>query len=173
MSGTDTIRTVISYSAGVMQVTLSNTVTMATFITNFTVGSLPALLGADTAYVGFTGADGGTPSLQTVSDFKFIPVPTLTAQSSGTTVVLSWPASIGGYKIQSATSLTSPVWVDAGYREYAKRLPPECALRLVEIEPGHRGKGASAEVARREEGVRLLAALPKGAQIEVEAVLAL
>ena len=58
-----------------------------------------------------------------------------------------------------------PVWVDAGYREYAKRLPPECALRLVEIEPGHRGKGASAEVARREEGVRLLAALPKGAQL--------
>ena len=100
-----------------MQVTLSNTVTTATFTTNFTVGSLPALLGANTAYVGFTGADGGTPSLQTVSDFKFIPVPTLTAQSSGSTVVLSWPASIGGYKIQSATSLTSPVWVDAGLTE--------------------------------------------------------
>jgi len=58
-----------------------------------------------------------------------------------------------------------PAWVEAGYQEYAKRLPPECALRLVEIEPGHRGKGASPELARREEGGRLLAALPKGAQV--------
>jgi hypothetical protein len=100
-----------------MQVTLSNTVSTATFTTNYAVGSLSALLGAETAYVGFTGADGGTPSLQTVSDFKFIPMPTLTAQTVGSTVVLSWPASIGGFKVQSATSLTSPVWVDAGLTE--------------------------------------------------------
>ena len=58
-----------------------------------------------------------------------------------------------------------PAWVQAGYEEYAKRLPLECALRLVEIEPGHRGKGASPELARREEGRRLLAALPKGGQV--------
>ena len=58
-----------------------------------------------------------------------------------------------------------PGWVESGYQEYAKRLPPECALHLVEIEPGHRGKGASIEIARREEGGRLLAALPKGVQV--------
>lgn len=58
-----------------------------------------------------------------------------------------------------------PGWVESGYQEYAKRLPPECALHLVEIEPGHRGKGASVEIARREEGGRLLAALPKGVQV--------
>ena len=58
-----------------------------------------------------------------------------------------------------------PDWVETGYQEYAKRLPPECALHLVEIEPGHRGKGASVEIARREEGGRLLAALPKGVQV--------
>ena len=58
-----------------------------------------------------------------------------------------------------------PGWVETGYQEYAKRLPPECALHLVEIEPGHRGKGASVEIARREEGGRLLAALPKGVQV--------
>ena len=56
-----------------------------------------------------------------------------------------------------------PGWVQAGYAEYAKRLPPECALQLVEIEPGHRGKGANLDQARREEGDRLLKALPKGA----------
>jgi len=56
-----------------------------------------------------------------------------------------------------------PGWVEAGYAEYAKRLPGECALHLVEIEPGHRGKGANPDQARREEGERLLRALPKGA----------
>lgn len=56
-----------------------------------------------------------------------------------------------------------PAWVDAGYAEYARRLSGECSLNLVEIEPGHRGKGTSPEPARREEGERLLKALPKGA----------
>ena len=50
-----------------------------------------------------------------------------------------------------------PDWVEAGWRDYA--------LRLVEIESGHRGKGASIEAARREEGERQLAAIPKGAQV--------
>jgi 23S rRNA (pseudouridine1915-N3)-methyltransferase len=58
-----------------------------------------------------------------------------------------------------------PAWVEAGYREYAKRLPPECSLHLVEIEPGHRTKRSSPELARREEGERLLAAVPKGARV--------
>jgi 23S rRNA (pseudouridine1915-N3)-methyltransferase len=57
-----------------------------------------------------------------------------------------------------------PGWVDAGFTEYAKRLPPECALELVEIEPAQRGKakpsaGDRARI-RRDEGERLLKALP-------------
>ena len=58
-----------------------------------------------------------------------------------------------------------PAWVEAGYAEYARRLAGECSLNLVEIEPGHRGKGASPELARREEGERLLKAVPKGALV--------
>lgn len=58
-----------------------------------------------------------------------------------------------------------PAWVEEGYQEYAKRLPPECALRLAEIEAGHRGKSADPERTRRLEGERLLAALPKGARV--------
>ena len=56
-----------------------------------------------------------------------------------------------------------PGWVEAGYAEYAKRLPGQCALHLVEIDAGYRGKGASLEQARWDEGERLLKALPKGA----------
>ncbi|GAB4289290.1 MAG: 23S rRNA (pseudouridine(1915)-N(3))-methyltransferase RlmH [Thiohalomonadaceae bacterium] len=58
-----------------------------------------------------------------------------------------------------------PGWVEAGYAEYAKRLPADCALLLREIAPGQRSKGADLERVRREEGVKMLAALPKGAYV--------
>ena len=58
-----------------------------------------------------------------------------------------------------------PEWVECGYREYAKRLPRECTLQLVEIEPGRRRRGADAGGAIRDEGARMLAALPKGARV--------
>jgi len=54
-----------------------------------------------------------------------------------------------------------PQWVQEGYAEYAKRMPPECALRLVEIAPGRRGKGADISRAIREEGERMLVAIPR------------
>ncbi len=58
-----------------------------------------------------------------------------------------------------------PAWVQAGYAEYVKRLPPECSLRLVEIAPGKRTKGADVARLMAEEGDRILAALPKGALV--------
>lgn len=58
-----------------------------------------------------------------------------------------------------------PDWVTQGYQEYAKRLPPECALHLVEIETGKRGKNADIERAIRNEGERMLAALPRGCRV--------
>ncbi len=58
-----------------------------------------------------------------------------------------------------------PGWVEQGYREYAKRLPRSCALELVEIPPGHRGKGASVERAMESEGQRMLAAIPASSRV--------
>lgn len=58
-----------------------------------------------------------------------------------------------------------PGWVQQGYQEYAKRLPRECALRLVEIAPGRRGKNADIARALRDEGQRMLAAIPKEARV--------
>jgi 23S rRNA (pseudouridine1915-N3)-methyltransferase len=54
-----------------------------------------------------------------------------------------------------------PRWVQEGYQEYAKRLPRECRLKLLEIAPGHRGKGSDITRAVREEGERMLKALPR------------
>ena len=56
-----------------------------------------------------------------------------------------------------------PRWVQQGYDEYAKRLPAECALRLVEVAASRRGKNADIARIRRDETGRLLAALPKDA----------
>lgn len=52
-----------------------------------------------------------------------------------------------------------PVWVTAGYQEYAGRMPRHCPLLLQEIEPGKRGQGTDPGRARLEESERLLAAV--------------
>ncbi|WP_444929873.1 23S rRNA (pseudouridine(1915)-N(3))-methyltransferase RlmH [Microbulbifer sp. SSSA002] len=55
-----------------------------------------------------------------------------------------------------------PAWVQEGYAEYAKRLPREIALEMVEIPLGQRGQKSSAaliEKARKKEGEAMLAAV--------------
>ena len=58
-----------------------------------------------------------------------------------------------------------PSWVQQGYDEYAKRLPRECALVLKEVAPGKRGKNSDVARIVRDEGERMLAAIPQGAHI--------
>jgi len=60
-----------------------------------------------------------------------------------------------------AVGTRMPAWVTAGYQDYARRLPRECALRLVEIPPGRRSKTRPAAQAVEEEGRRMLAAIPE------------
>lgn len=57
-----------------------------------------------------------------------------------------------------------PAWVQAGFDEYAKRLPAHMRLVLREVRAGQRTK--SADIARvvRDEGARLLAAMPWNAR---------
>lgn len=58
-----------------------------------------------------------------------------------------------------------PTWVEAGFTEYAVRLPRECALHLTEIPAVRRGKKADVERVLREEGKRILAAIPSGTRV--------
>ena len=58
-----------------------------------------------------------------------------------------------------------PAWVEAGYQEYAKRLPRECRLVLHEIPAGRRAKGAGIKRIIEQEGARQLAAIPVGAHV--------
>lgn len=51
-----------------------------------------------------------------------------------------------------------PAWVEAGYAEYANRMPPETRLELVEIPLAQRSKSQAVEKAIAAEGQRMLAA---------------
>lgn len=59
-----------------------------------------------------------------------------------------------------AVGTKMPAWVTDGYQEYAKRMPRECSLQLHEITPAKRGKSGSSLQWMREEGERILAAIP-------------
>lgn len=58
-----------------------------------------------------------------------------------------------------------PAWVQTGYLEYAKRMPRECELLLKEIAPGKRTKNNDVARVVKEEGEKILAAIPAGANV--------
>jgi 23S rRNA (pseudouridine1915-N3)-methyltransferase len=49
-----------------------------------------------------------------------------------------------------------PSWIEEGFREYTKRMPPEARVELVELKPGKD---------KDDEGRKLLDALPSGAAL--------
>ena len=58
-----------------------------------------------------------------------------------------------------------PDWVEKGFAEYAKRMPPECRLNLVEIPAGKRGKNVDTGKLIEQEGQRMLASIPKNTRV--------
>ena len=58
-----------------------------------------------------------------------------------------------------------PRWVEEAFHEYAKRMPANCALVLTEIPSEFRGKKRDVARLLKEEGRKLLQAVPKGAYV--------
>ncbi len=67
------IRVDIKYVAGTMIVVLTDTATTASFTNNYSI-DIQTAVGGHTAYVGFSGADGGLTSFQQISAFSFAPI---------------------------------------------------------------------------------------------------
>lgn len=59
-----------------------------------------------------------------------------------------------------AVGTRMPAWVSTGFAEYARRMPPECALRLVEVPAAKRGKSPDHERILGQESRSLLARVP-------------
>ena len=55
-----------------------------------------------------------------------------------------------------------PAWISTGFEEYAKRMPPEARLDLIELKPDDRS-GQSIDKVLEAERLRIEAALPKNA----------
>lgn len=56
-----------------------------------------------------------------------------------------------------------PSWISEGFNEYAKRMPRETRIELVEIKPEPRNSGKSAPQIMELEAQRILTALPPSA----------
>ncbi|GAB4420397.1 MAG: 23S rRNA (pseudouridine(1915)-N(3))-methyltransferase RlmH [Sideroxydans sp.] len=56
-----------------------------------------------------------------------------------------------------------PAWIADGFQEYAKRMPREARIELIEIKPEPRTTGKTAEQIMEAEATRILAALPQNA----------
>jgi 23S rRNA (pseudouridine1915-N3)-methyltransferase len=54
-----------------------------------------------------------------------------------------------------------PLWVNQGFKNYQKRLPPEYKLDLIVIAPSKRSKNHTISRLLKEEGEKISAAIPK------------
>ena len=54
-----------------------------------------------------------------------------------------------------------PEWIAAGFNEYAKRMPREAKIELIEIKPEPRSSGKTTAQIMEAEAQRILAALPQ------------
>ena len=59
-----------------------------------------------------------------------------------------------------AVGTRMPAWVDAGFDEFARRMPRELPLQLVEVKAEPRTTGKTVEAMRAAEAARIEAALP-------------
>jgi 23S rRNA (pseudouridine1915-N3)-methyltransferase len=55
-----------------------------------------------------------------------------------------------------------PAWIDAGFDEYARRMPKTLPVRLAQVKPEPRGDGAPVARSTEAEAKRIAAALPAG-----------
>ncbi|HVK94573.1 MAG TPA: 23S rRNA (pseudouridine(1915)-N(3))-methyltransferase RlmH [Noviherbaspirillum sp.] len=58
-----------------------------------------------------------------------------------------------------------PAWIEDGFAEYAKRMPPECRIQLKEIKPVERSGSKTADTVMALERAKIESALPKGSRI--------
>lgn len=108
----DPIAVTVNYANLQMTLTFTDAVAQTSFTTNLNVGNLAQLLGANAAYIGFTGADGGATSIQTISNFSFLSFPLVAIGADATNLLLSWPGGTPGYTLQQNPSLTTTNWLN-------------------------------------------------------------
>lgn len=65
-----------------------------------------------------------------------------------------------------AVGTKMPDWVEQGYAEYAKRMPRDVSVEMLELPLAQRGKNTDIATAMAKEGELMLAAIEKGGKTE-------
>jgi 23S rRNA (pseudouridine1915-N3)-methyltransferase len=60
-----------------------------------------------------------------------------------------------------------PEWINTGYAEFSKRMPPELQINLIEITPSTRNKSTPIQKNIKEEGARIQSAIPTNSKLIV------
>jgi len=101
LSSGDTFSVHMVYDGTTLTMTITDGVTNRTYTTSWTV-DIPQIVGANTAYVGFTGATGGLSSSQKIETWTFTP----TTQSAAQTATPSFSLPAGTYLGTQTVSLS-------------------------------------------------------------------
>ncbi len=105
----------LSYDGTTLNETVTDTVNHASFTHNYTV-NIPSIVGANTAFVGFTAGTGGSAATQSVLSWSFTPLPnppvapsnlTITP-ASGTELDVSWTQTSAPVDHFNILRLTAP-----------------------------------------------------------------
>jgi len=64
-----------------------------------------------------------------------------------------------------AVGTKMPDWVEQGYAEYAKRMPRDCVVEMVELPLAQRSKNSDIAKAMEKEGEAMQAVIGKGEQV--------
>ncbi len=80
----DYFNTTLTYDGSNLTLTLTDAITLATWSHVFMV-NIPAIVGGNTAYVGFTGGTGGQTSSQKLTSWTYVPGPPLPSYAAGFT----------------------------------------------------------------------------------------
>ncbi|HEY3860903.1 MAG TPA: chitobiase/beta-hexosaminidase C-terminal domain-containing protein [Verrucomicrobiae bacterium] len=105
----DPIWVVLRYDGSTLAELLVDQTTGDTFNASYAANMPAAVGGTGAAYIGFTGADGGVDSVQTVTRFTFGPggpPPALSAALAGNQLTISWAVSPLNYVLEFTTNLS-------------------------------------------------------------------
>jgi sugar lactone lactonase YvrE len=146
----DTMDAVVVYDGTNLTLTLTDTVTNAVFTGAFPV-NIPSLVGGNTAYVGFTGGQGGATSVQNVLTWTFVNqsgpvtatpvfVPGSFSGNNPTTVTItdSMPGATFYYTVNGTTpTIVSPVYTGP------LTIGNSITLKAIAVAPGYSPSGVA------------------------------
>lgn len=66
-----------------------------------------------------------------------------------------------------AVGTRMPAWVSDGFNEFAKRMPRECPMDLIEVKPENRTSGKPPQALMQAEALRIRSVIPKSAKLVV------